>query len=68
MNKPKSTQKSIMKYSGMAFELLAIVLISVYLGSWIDDYFGFQKPYIMLLLIIVLFVGYMIRMFKDLNP
>ncbi|MEE9437684.1 MAG: AtpZ/AtpI family protein [Saprospiraceae bacterium] len=57
-----------MKYSGMAFELLAIVLISVYLGSWIDDYFGFQKPYIMLLLIIVLFVGYMIRMFKDLNP
>ena len=65
--KNKKKINNVMKYSGMAMELFAIIMISVFLGRFLDDYFGLEKPYIMLSLIVILFGGYMYRMYLDLT-
>ncbi len=34
-----------LKYSGMAFQLVAAILIGVFIGKKLDAYFQFDRPY-----------------------
>ena len=34
-----------LKYSGMAFQLVAAILIGVFVGKKLDAYFQFDRPY-----------------------
>lgn len=56
-----------MKYSGMAFELAAYLVIAVLLGGWLDDYFGLQDPWLTILLIFLFLTGWFIRLYRDVS-
>jgi ATP synthase protein I len=40
-----SGAKSYAKYSGMAIQMVVILLLFVYGGKWLDGYFDTGKPY-----------------------
>ena len=64
--KTKNT-RAYLKYSGLAFQLVATILIFVYLGHWIDGKMGNETPWFTLLLAIVAVVGSMYRLIKGLS-
>jgi F0F1-type ATP synthase assembly protein I len=53
------------KYSGMAFELLALILIMVFAGKKIDTYFNHEKSFMTAFLVVFAVVGYMIRLYYE---
>jgi hypothetical protein len=67
-NKPsfRKSSKSYMQYTGLAFQLAGILLISIFAGKKIDLYFGFSKPYITALLSMMALVGFMYKLYLDL--
>lgn len=56
-----------MKYTGLAFQLAGIILFSFWLGRKVDEYFGFKKPYLTLILVMVMFGTYMYKLYIDLS-
>jgi F0F1-type ATP synthase assembly protein I len=38
-------QNKYLKYSSMGFEMIATILIGLFLGSCLDKYFNTSKPY-----------------------
>lgn len=67
MNKQSHNRaKAYLKYSGIAFQLVAMVLIGLFLGQWVDEKMGNEKPLITILCILVFFTLYMIRLYYDL--
>ena len=42
-----------MKYSGMAFQMGAIILIGTYFGRYLDQQFEIQRPYLTTLFALV---------------
>lgn len=37
--KPKGNDNAYLKYSGMAFQMAASILLCAFLGQWLDGYF-----------------------------
>jgi hypothetical protein len=62
----RKNSKSYMQYTGLAFQLAGILLISIFAGKKIDVYFGFSKPYITALLSMMALVGFMYKLYLDL--
>jgi F0F1-type ATP synthase assembly protein I len=58
--------REYMKYSGLAFQFAAIVIVGYLIGKWIDGLFGFEKPVMTMLLILVLFTGFMYKLYIEL--
>lgn len=54
------------KYSGMAFEMVAYLLIGYFLGSWLDKWIETEKQYFTALFIILMMGAYLFRLYKDL--
>jgi len=54
------------KYSGMAFQMLAIIFIGVFGGVKLDKYLGFQKPIFTVLFSLASVVLAIYQMVKDL--
>ncbi len=44
-NKLREKTRAYAKYSGMAFQLLAAIIIGVLIGKKLDAYFQFARPY-----------------------
>ncbi|MBX2985385.1 MAG: AtpZ/AtpI family protein [Bacteroidia bacterium] len=42
--------KNYIKYSGIAFQMIAIIFIFAYAGNWIDKHFSFKIPIFTLIL------------------
>lgn len=55
------------RYTGMAFELLAIILVMVYFGKKLDKYFNFEKPLMVVLLVCFGMVGYIVKLYYQTN-
>lgn len=53
------------RYSGMAFEILAITLIMVFLGKKLDIYFDNSKPVMVVLLVCFGIVGYLVKIYYE---
>ncbi len=51
------------RYTGMAFELLALILIMVYIGKKIDSWLEFEKPIMLVLLVSFGMIGYMVKLY-----
>jgi hypothetical protein len=62
----RKNSKSYVQYTGLAFQLAGILLISIFAGKKIDVYFGFSKPYITALLSMMALVGFMYKLYLDL--
>ena len=56
-----------MKYAGLGFQMAAIFFIGIYGGQKLDAYFGNETPVITIFLILILFVGYMFKLYKELS-
>jgi F0F1-type ATP synthase assembly protein I len=56
-----------MKYSGMAFQLLALLAIAVYLGGLLDDYLGTSKPWMTILILFLVMGGWFTNVYLDLT-
>lgn len=65
----KSSKKLIdaAKYSGLAFQLLAAIVVAVLLGSWIDKLLELEKPIFTALLIPVFLFGFIYKLYLDIN-
>ncbi len=48
--KPKNTINNIVKYSGLSFQMLAIILLFVFGGKELDKYVEWETPIFTLLL------------------
>jgi Na+/glutamate symporter len=56
-----------MKYSGLAFQMVAVICISYFIGNKIDTFVGNEKPYFVMLLIFTIFIAYLYKLYKELN-
>jgi len=63
----KKKFNAYLKYSGLAFQLAAVVVIGLFVGRWIDAYFSLSKPIFSMILILVFFSLYMYRLYVDLT-
>lgn len=53
------------RYSGMAFEILALTLIMVYLGKKLDLYFNNTRPLMVVLLVCFGIIGYTVKIYYE---
>jgi len=60
----KTTQYyAYLKYSGLAFQLAAVILLGVVLGRYLEGLLELEKPIIQVLLILVFFVGFVYKLY-----
>lgn len=59
--------KDYIRYSGMAFELLVLLLILVFLGKKVDAWLGFSKPVAMIIFILLGVAGYLVKLYYELT-
>jgi len=68
--KQKTAKKKVnayLKYTGIAFQLAAIILLGIFGGQKLDELCGFEVPIITILLLLLLFTGFMYRLYLDLT-
>lgn len=63
----KKHSNTYLKYSGLAFQLLAAMIVFGWLGYKLDQYLQFKFPVCMLLFGLVAFGGMMYQVYKSLN-
>ena len=63
----KKKSNHYMKYAGLGFQMAAIFFIGIFGGQKLDAYFGNETPGITISLIFFLFIGYMFKLYKELN-
>lgn len=68
-DKQNSPQKynAYLRYSGLAFQLAAMVCIGLFGGKWIDNRLHLEKPVFSLLLVTLFFGVFMYKLYKDLS-
>lgn len=59
--------RAYLRYSGLAFQLIATILIFVYLGRWIDQSMENETPWFTLLFAVIAVVGSMYRLIRGLS-
>ena len=64
--KKRSEASAYLKYSAMAFQLIAVIGLSVWGGLQIDRYLGLKFPWFMVILSVVGFTGSLIGIIKSL--
>lgn len=55
------------RYSGLAFQLIAVILIAWWIGSWIDGKMGTEKPYWTAGIILLAIVAFLTSMIYNLT-
>jgi F0F1-type ATP synthase assembly protein I len=68
-NKDKQQGKAqgYMKYSGMAFQMAAYIIVGLFLGKQLDKYLGTERPVFSALGAILFLIAYFIKLVIDLN-
>jgi F0F1-type ATP synthase assembly protein I len=66
-NKKLKTYNSYLKYSSLAFQLLAAIGVFGWLGYELDQYLEIQFPAFMLLFGLVAFGGMMYQVYRSIN-
>ena len=58
---------AILKYSGLAFQMIALVLIFTYGGYKLDQYLGLKIPVFTIVFILAALFGYLYKLMRDLK-
>jgi hypothetical protein len=66
-DKDKKSPSHYMKYAGLGFQMAIMFFVGIYGGRKLDDYLGHETPGITIFLIFFLFIGYMYKLYKELN-
>ncbi|MEL6968849.1 MAG: AtpZ/AtpI family protein [Bacteroidota bacterium] len=64
-NKQRQSVPNYMKYSGMAIQMGVIILLGVYAGKWLDEYFQ-TAPYLTVALALFSIFAALYTSLKDL--
>jgi F0F1-type ATP synthase assembly protein I len=59
--------KNYMKYSGMAFQIAAYVIVGILIGKQLDKYFATTRPIFTALGAVLFLVAYLIKLIADVN-
>lgn len=62
MDEKEARAKSYMKYSGMAFELVALMVVAVFLGKQLDKWLDMSKPYGTAGVLVLFLVAYFVKL------
>jgi len=65
--KKKIVDNAYLKYSGMAFQIIAYVVVGIFLGKKLDQYFETEDPIFTALLATVFLGAFFFKLFADLN-
>ncbi|MCG9900265.1 MAG: hypothetical protein MUE72_11325 [Chitinophagaceae bacterium] len=66
MTSKKQSYQLLLQYTGLAFQWLALLLATIFLGKWIDgEFFEGQMPIFSWLLPLLAIVGGIIKVVKD---
>ena len=49
----KKTANAFVRYSGMAFQMIAVLLLAAYSGQWLDNHFQNKQPWFTLVLLLI---------------
>lgn len=55
-NQKEDAKKSVnafMRYSGMAFQMIVVLLLATFSGQWLDEHFKTSQPWFTLVLLLV---------------
>jgi F0F1-type ATP synthase assembly protein I len=69
-NFSKKQQKPLnkyLKYSGLAFQFLAAMLLGFWIGSWLDIYFQLERPWGTMGSIMILLIATLIKVIRDIT-
>ena len=65
--KPSRQSNAYLKYSGLAFQLLAAIGVCGWLGFKLDNYLGIKFPAFLLLFGFLAFGGMMYQIYRSIN-
>lgn len=54
---------SYLKYSGLAFQLAAVIVLGVFLGRYFEALLQWERPFIQVLLILIFFIGFIYKLY-----
>jgi len=64
--KHKKKVDSYLKYTGLAFQMAAVIAIAIFAGQWLDERYPMDIPVFTLVLTLLLFGGYMYKLTREL--
>lgn len=67
MKDKKQAANAYMKYTGLAFQIFFLLFLGWFVGSKIDEYFIFEKPYFAVGLAFVMLIGFFVKLYYDLQ-
>jgi F0F1-type ATP synthase assembly protein I len=62
---PPSNNRLLIQYAGLAAQLAAGLLLTVYLGMWVDKWIRLKIPVFIWLLPLLLLIGMIIKAIRD---
>lgn len=65
---PNKKADSYLKYTGLAFQMAGIILVSIFVGKWLDNEMQNEKPFLTIILMLVFFGAFMYKLATDLKP
>ena len=61
----KSNKNLLLQYAGIGAQILAGLILGVFLGKWIDEKTNLKFPLLIWLLPLIVLIGMMIKVVKD---
>jgi hypothetical protein len=65
MKQSKPDNQLLWQYAGLATQLLVGLGLMLWLGGWLDGYFGWNGPYLVWILPLLLLIGVLIKVLRD---
>lgn len=65
-DKIRKKTNEYLKYSGLGFQMLGMLLFFLFVGQKLDSYFELNQPFITIVLILVGFTAYMYKLYVEL--
>lgn len=65
--KPKKKINAALQYSGMAMQLLILLLLAAWGGQKLDAYFGLENPFITIVFLLSALFAFLYKLVKDLS-
>lgn len=64
---PRKPQVDYLRYSGLAFQLLVLILAGAWLGDWLDERMQTSQPFFTAVLSLTGVVAGMYQLYRDLT-
>gem|GEM_PF-1701527 len=58
---------SVLRYSGMAFEMVILMLIAIWIGGWLDEKLDLEQPIMTIVLVLLAAGGFLYRLVKNVS-